>query len=236
MNDTKDLNQKSDAANQQLSEGEIIMNVMFNPSGRKDVNRIKLVAANLYDWLIKECTKVNEEGDMDRHNRKQRCKAVALTHLETFQINAVKAITFTKEFIDAERMIKPVPSEGYMVMTLDFNVTQRPDIAHIKKNCADIYDDMEDEMYYRQKYFAAEEKVYYDGLKTKRQEEFENLSAEGKIAKLEEDRKHQAFTMPQLSDELIMLHRKINHGAGAMSDALYSLRQFQHYAVKAVTR
>ncbi|MGF2413372.1 MAG: hypothetical protein ACQUYJ_13660 [Ferruginibacter sp.] len=236
MDIKKDLDQKVDAANAQLSEGEIIMGITFNPSGRNDVNRIKLAAANLYDWLVKQCTIVNKEGDMDRHNRKQRCKAVALTFLETFQMNAVKAVTYTEEMLNMERSIKPVPTDGYMVMTLDFNFQQREDVAHIKKTCADIYDDMEDELGFRQIFFRAAEALFMTNWRKQQEKEFNDLPDDQKELKLKERAQQQNFASPQWPDDLILLSRKINHSNGAMGDALHALRQFQMYAVKAVTR
>lgn len=194
----------------QLTEGEVIMNVQFNPNQRMDTFGIKLWCAKMYDYLVHECSKTKE--DLERYNRKQRLKSIALTHLETFQMNAVKAVTFTIEFPADQRPERnlPSPSDGELVMTCAFNVGGRPDVWFIKRSCALVYEDMEEEMILRNDDFK------------KKSVDFE--------------KNHATQPLSSWPEEMIMDQRKLEHASQAMGDAFYSLRQFQMFAVKAVTR
>jgi hypothetical protein len=157
-----------------------------------------------------ECSKTQE--DLERYNRKQRLKAVALTHLETFQMNAVKAVTFTSEFLAEERAPRnfPEPTDGQMIMTVSFNVGGREDVNFIKGCCALTYDDAIEEVLLRKNDFK------------KQADDFEK------------NYKNQPLT--SWPEGLILAQRKLEFSTQAMEEALYSLRQFQQFAVKAVTR
>lgn len=235
---TQDVSEIPTMGKDQLSEGELIMNISFQPNGRKDVSDLKRRCADLYDWLLKECSKVNESGDIDAFNRKQRLKSIALTHLETFQMNAVKSLTFTKEVIEPFPAIamNPAPTDGCMVMTLDFNVNSRDDVKFIKTKSAELYDDMQNQIAYRNSNFQLQEKKFYEDYWLAEQKKFDALP-EDEQKKIAEERKQlRNMTHPQWSDELILEHRKLHFSVETMGEALYSLRQFQMFAVKAVTR
>jgi len=85
---------------QQLSRGMQVMSVQFNPDQRGDVAAIKFLAAQQFDeldmWVKEALSKIPEDTDeenLQRRNDIGRLATVAKTHLETFQMYAVKAVT-----------------------------------------------------------------------------------------------------------------------------------------------
>lgn len=84
--------------NQQLTRGQEVMSVQFNPGQREDVAAIKQVFANTYDeidkWLAnKEVPGATHEETMRKNGDVNRLTAIAKTNLETAQMYAVKAVT-----------------------------------------------------------------------------------------------------------------------------------------------
>lgn len=124
-----------------LTEGMQVMNVAFDPGNRKDAHEIKMWCANMYDWFKREVAH-NPLPFMGPINR---LMSIALTHLETFQMNAVKAVTFFPDFSD---LTPPEsydsPTDGQMACTVSFNAGGRWDVSFIKTQCAEIFDRMND--------------------------------------------------------------------------------------------
>ena len=220
----------STTANRPLSPGEEIMGVSFNPGGRQDVNDLKHWCASMYDWLNNQPIKLNGG----------RLKAIAQTFLETYQMNIVKSVTylpmFSRELIDNLKSPISTPTEGQLACTVDFNVSVRTDVAHIKNKCAAMYDNC-----IRIRELS---KTYIEGLVTesnniwakKEQERLDALTDEEKDKEFNENYGNRNYTTPPWSQELILESRKQNEMVGALGDAMYALRQFQMYAVKAVTQ
>lgn len=67
----------------ELTYGEELVRVSFNPSEDEDVRNIKEAVANLIDYI-------NETG------ADHRCKALAITNLEQAAMWAVKSVTAKK--------------------------------------------------------------------------------------------------------------------------------------------
>lgn len=220
----------------ELTEGEHVINVSFQPSGRNDVWDLKRRLAELYDWLVKKCSETSE--DLERYNRKQRCMRIALTELEKFQMNAVKALTYTKEFVGDERYVRPMhsPTEGQLAMTVSFNAATgdlAESINFIKNTCANLYDEIETEITYRDQDFVKKEKEFYRQFAEDLRKKFESLSEEQRVL---ESAKIKNTTGPAWPEELQLENRKFQHARGAADEALFCLRQFQMFAVKAITR
>lgn len=85
---------------QQLTRGQQVMSVQFNPGQREDVAAIKQIFADAFDTIdlwVRE--KMAKEGLLDATSKKDqvddihRLAAIAKTNLETAQMYAVKAVT-----------------------------------------------------------------------------------------------------------------------------------------------
>jgi len=77
-------------ATQTLSYGEKAVGVTFNPSGDKDVSRIKYLYAQIID-LCNDIRSANADGE------RARLFSIAITEAQGAQMWAVKAITWLEE-------------------------------------------------------------------------------------------------------------------------------------------
>jgi hypothetical protein len=215
-----------------ISEGAIIMDIDYVNKERQDTHAIKRICADLFDTIQEVCGEL-KDGDMERHTRKQRSKAICFTFLETFCMNAVKALSYSNEFVGEPRKERNLPEITDGMIAMRYEKTDNKGVDWVKLQAASLYDNMETEMTYRNNAFTAAQKKYYDDLAIKQQQEYELLSPEEK----EKFTQNRANTIPPpWSEELIMEHRKLSAAREAMGDAIYNLKQFQLYAVKALTR
>jgi hypothetical protein len=80
----------------QLTRGQQVMSVSFNPGQREDVAAIKQIFADAYD-LIDKWTNEKLNGaamlSAEQAGDIKRLAAIAKTNLETAQMYAVKAVT-----------------------------------------------------------------------------------------------------------------------------------------------
>jgi hypothetical protein len=197
---------ESQTANRELTPGQRTMGINFNPAFRKDVQAWKHWCAKMYDWL----------NDQPIQNEGGRLKAIAQTHLETFQMSAVQAVTYFEDFGTLIDDILPTPTNGQLACTVSFNEGGRADVNFIKSESATAYDNLEGFLVKAERY-----------VRSKRAEEF---------TKQMESKNKQTALLAEPSPEQSLLERKLSHASGIVGDALYSLRQFQKFAVKAVTR
>ncbi|MBC7426711.1 MAG: hypothetical protein H7321_09270 [Bacteroidia bacterium] len=219
--------------------GMMKMGVSFNPGQRNDVKEIKAFCAKMYDYLDMLSADINFnkfEG--------MRLKAIAHTFLETFQMNAVKAVTYFDDWLIAETMKWPVgpfapvdqhPTSGELACTVTFNVGGREDVKTIKVQSAEIYDLMETFGQALENYIQSENNLdrkatHHEQMK-KAHDLLSDEEKENSIVN-----KSMSSVAPPSSPETILKFRKADHARGALGDAFHALRQFQMYAVKAVTR
>lgn len=81
---------------QQLTRGQQVMSVTFNPGQRQDVAEIKQIMADAFDKISEWVDKNMQGPDMlgaQQAGDIRRLEAIAKTHLETAQMYAVKAVT-----------------------------------------------------------------------------------------------------------------------------------------------
>lgn len=72
-----------------LTIGEFRVGISFNPSGRRDVEEIKSMAANFIDYI----DRMPKSEDPAVASEQGRLKALAMTHIEDAAMWAVKAAT-----------------------------------------------------------------------------------------------------------------------------------------------
>ena len=72
------------------SKGERIIRTSFNPSGDSDVEALKGNFATLFDIVDQICPATER-------SERRRCIAIALTHLETSAMYAVKGLTASRD-------------------------------------------------------------------------------------------------------------------------------------------
>lgn len=79
----------------QMTRGQQVMSVSFNPGQREDVAAIKQIFADAYDEIDKHMAAKQYTLEMPEGTKSdaQRLAAIAKTNLETAQMYAVKAIT-----------------------------------------------------------------------------------------------------------------------------------------------
>jgi hypothetical protein len=213
------MQEQSTTANRELTSGERAMGINFNPGGRADVDFWKYKCAELYDWLNEQ--PIQNEGG--------RLKAIAQTHLEHFQMSAVQAITYFDDFGTSIDDILPTPTEGQLACTVSFNLGGRADVNFIKSESADAYDRVESFLRKAQRYVQE----LHNKDQEKIRERMEQQKPEGEESKAND---FAGFLQPSPSPEQLLLERKLSHAVGIASDGLYDLRQFQKFAVKAITR
>ena len=74
------------------THGEYLVGISFNPGGNPDVNDVKRKAADLID-AIKALRNDEEAASTRQSAEAARCKSIAITHVETAAMFAVKAAT-----------------------------------------------------------------------------------------------------------------------------------------------
>lgn len=207
-----------------ISMGEIIMGVGFNPSQRKDVTEIKEWCARMYDWL--------ENWFNGKHlpETAGRLKSIALTFLESYQMDAVQAVTYFPE-LSPVPIDSVTPTPGQLACTVSFNIGGNEDVNYIKTQSAAQYDKLE---YHLQ---VIGMHVYTEGEKDRVSQSDKLKEARQKeidAGALADSNPNQMA--PQPSPEQMLLYNKQTHAIGMLGDALFNLRHFQKYAVKAITR
>lgn len=78
-----------------LSFGEKAVGLSFNPGGNPKVDAIKKTFAESIDLLNNEREDIKNRGDDGQNGERLRMIAVAITELQTAQMWAVKAVTWS---------------------------------------------------------------------------------------------------------------------------------------------